>query len=46
MLRDPVERTLSFLRHQREVDPRFAGATLDEIYADPVTTSGLVTTTW
>lgn len=43
VLRDPVERTLSFLRHQREVEPRFAGATLDAIYADPVSTTGLVT---
>lgn len=42
ILRDPVERTLSFLRHQREVEPRFAGAPLEEIYADPVSTGGLV----
>lgn len=43
VLRDPVERTLSFLRHQREVEPRFADASLEEIYADPVSTGGLVT---
>lgn len=43
VLRDPVERTLSFLRHQREVEPRFATASLEEIYADPVATGGLVT---
>ncbi len=42
VLRDPVERTLSFLRHQREVEPRFADADLEEIYDDPVSTSGLV----
>ncbi len=42
VLRDPVERVLSFLRHQREVDSRFRHATLDEVYADPVSTSGLV----
>lgn len=42
LLRDPVERTLSFLRHQREVEPRFAGATLEEVYADPVSTGGLL----
>lgn len=42
LLRDPVERTLSFLRHQREVEPRFAGASLEEVYADPVSTGGLV----
>lgn len=42
LLRDPVERTLSFLRHQREVDPRFAGSSLGAIYDDPVSTSGLL----
>ncbi len=42
ILRDPVERVLSFLRHQREVEPRFAAASLEAIYDDPVTTSGLV----
>lgn len=43
VLRHPVDRTLSFLRHQREVAPRFAEASLEQIYADPVTTVGLVT---
>jgi hypothetical protein len=43
ILRDPVERTLSFLRHQREVDQRFAQASLEEVYAHPVSTGGLVT---
>jgi hypothetical protein len=42
VLRDPVERVLSFLRHQREVDPRFADATLEEVYEAPVTQGGLV----
>lgn len=42
VLRDPVERTLSFLRHQREVEPRFAGRSLEEIYADPIATGPLV----
>lgn len=42
VLRDPVERTLSFLRHQREVDPRFAGASLEQVYDDPVSTGGLL----
>lgn len=42
LLRDPVERTLSFLRHQREVEPRFEGWDLDRIYEDPVSTSGLL----
>ena len=32
LLRDPVERTLSFLRHQREVDPKFDGWTLEAMY--------------
>lgn len=42
LLRDPVERTLSFLRHQREVEPRFAEAELEEIYEDPVSTGELL----
>jgi hypothetical protein len=42
LLREPVERTLSFLRHQREVEPRFAGAPLERIYDDPVCREGLV----
>ncbi|MEO6629191.1 MAG: hypothetical protein ABIP03_11565 [Aquihabitans sp.] len=42
VLRDPVERVLSFLRHQREVESRFQNATLEQIYADPVSTGGLV----
>ena len=36
LLREPVERALSFLRHQREVSPRFAESTLEEIYEDPM----------
>jgi len=43
VLREPVERTLSFLRHQREVEPRFAEASLEEVYADPVSTGALLT---
>lgn len=43
ILREPVERTLSFLRHQREVEPRFAHSTLEEVYADPVSTGELLT---
>lgn len=42
VLRDPVERVLSFLRHQREVEERFACASLEEIYEDPVATGNLV----
>lgn len=36
LLRDPVERTLSFLRHHRERTPEVAEAPLEELYADPV----------
>jgi hypothetical protein len=36
VLRDPVERTLSFLRHARETDPGLADRSLEEIYEDPV----------
>ena len=42
LLREPVERALSFLRHQREVAPQFAGAALSEIYADPLCRDGLL----
>ncbi|MBK5286936.1 MAG: sulfotransferase family 2 domain-containing protein [Acidimicrobiia bacterium] len=42
LLREPVERTLSFLRHQREVAPEFAGASLSEIYRDPLCRDGLL----
>jgi hypothetical protein len=42
VLREPVERALSFLRHQRQEEPRFRGATLEEIYEDPVCREGLI----
>jgi hypothetical protein len=42
VLRDPVERALSFLRHQREEEPRFRGAPLEEIYEDPICREGLI----
>ena len=42
VLRDPVERVLSFLRHQRDVEPRFADRSLEEIYDDPISTGPLV----
>jgi hypothetical protein len=42
VLREPVERALSFLRHQRQSEPRFHGATLEDIYADPVCRDGLI----
>jgi hypothetical protein len=36
LLRDPVERTLSYLRHHREMTPSEGERPLEEIYADPV----------
>jgi Sulfotransferase family len=42
LLREPVERALSFLRHQREVSPQFADFPLEGIYADPLCRDGLV----
>jgi hypothetical protein len=34
ILRDPIERTLSVLRHHRREDPRLREATLEEVYED------------
>jgi hypothetical protein len=34
VLREPVERALSFLRHQRKLIPEFQGASLEEVYGD------------
>lgn len=42
VLREPVARTLSFLRHQREEEPRFESASFEEIYDDPVCRDGLI----
>jgi hypothetical protein len=42
VLREPVDRALSFLRHQRQEEPRFRGAPLEEIYEDPVCRDGLL----
>jgi hypothetical protein len=42
VLRDPVERALSFLRHQRQEEPRFQAASLEEIYEDPVCRDALI----
>ena len=36
LLRDPLERTLSYLRHHREQTPSDHERSLEEIYADPV----------
>ena len=35
MLRDPVERTLSYLRHHRDTTPADSELPLEEIYEDP-----------
>ena len=35
LLRDPVERTLSFLRQRSTTDARFSGSTLEQVYDDP-----------
>jgi hypothetical protein len=42
VLRDPVERTLSYLRHHRKKTPADAGRALEEIYEDPVRFHGLI----
>jgi hypothetical protein len=36
LLRDPVERTLSYLRHHREQTPSDQGRSLEDIYSDPI----------
>jgi hypothetical protein len=42
VLREPVERTLSFVRHQRRLDPRVADEPLDDIYGRPQLLHGLI----
>jgi hypothetical protein len=42
VLREPAERTLSFLRHQRVLEPRFEHADLDAIYDVEEVREGLV----
>jgi hypothetical protein len=42
LLREPVARTLSFLRHQRQVAPEFRDMPLEEIYDRPLMRDGLV----
>jgi len=36
LLRDPVERTLSYLRHHREATPEDQDRSLEEVYGDPI----------
>jgi hypothetical protein len=42
VLREPVSRTLSYLRHHREFLPEARDASLDQIYDDPSRFEGLV----
>lgn len=42
VVREPVERTLSFLRHHRRRNTEDAGRSLEEIYEDPIRFHGLV----
>jgi hypothetical protein len=42
VLREPVERTLSYLRHHRKMTPDEADRSLEDIYEDPVRFEGLV----
>ena len=42
VLRDPVERTLSYLRHHRELTPDDSERSLEAIYADPFRFHGLI----
>lgn len=42
VLREPVERTLSYLRHHRKLTPEDVGKSLEEIYEDPVRMARLV----
>ena len=42
VLRDPVDRTLSFLRHHRLRTPADAHRSLEEIYSDPIRFHGLI----
>jgi hypothetical protein len=41
LLREPVERTISYLRHHRENEPRDRDKSLEEIYDDPFRFHGL-----
>ena len=42
VLRPPVERTLSYLRHQKKINPADRERSLEEIYEDPFRFHGLV----
>ncbi len=42
ILRDPIERTLSYLRHRRQEAPEDRDKSLEEVYADPYRFDALV----
>ena len=42
VLRDPVERTLSYLRHHRDTTPADADLSLEEVYEDPFRFSAMI----
>jgi hypothetical protein len=42
VVRDPVERTLSYLRHHRRRTPADAARPLEELYEDPIRFHGLI----
>jgi hypothetical protein len=42
VLRDPVERTLSFLRQRQQQNPRYGGQSLEHVYADPYLLHGFI----
>jgi hypothetical protein len=42
VLREPVERTLSYLRHHRKVTPAEAERPLEDVYDDPLRFEGLI----
>jgi len=42
ILREPVERTLSFLRHSRKMTPALKNASLESIYDDEIRFHGLI----
>jgi hypothetical protein len=42
VLREPVERTLSYLRHHRRMTPEDTEVPLEEIYEDPLRFTGLI----
>jgi hypothetical protein len=42
VLREPLDRTLSFLRHQKKLDPTVADLPMDEVYGRPQLLHGLI----